>query len=305
MIYYDEKARRLISSLGWVDGPCIWVFDVDGRRSRLVHVSSSRFVALRRYADVLRIVHHGGIAPTVSLRRVSSIDREAALLEYDDRPYFSGDDELWSLVDPCVLVPRKSTTVLLYVDAPNKRVRELDLRWFYLGDYDLGYQRPIDCLTLPDREHVVVSIQRSSRLAVVNILENRKVGEIQLAGRSGNPELVLREDGNLIASDYDTLCRVDLEKMAITAAVRLQDESSGGTRQFIGDFIVQSEGIVVARPFSGDVLLVDESDFSVKASASTGAEPLQAVLVAGADVLGRDWKTGHVLEATLALPWKR
>jgi hypothetical protein len=228
MIFFEESTRSLISNLGWVDGPSIWLFDVDKRRSRLIPVSSAKYMSLLRFGDVLRIVRGGGVIPTLSLRRLSNLDEEAARVELDSgTPKFSGDDALWGRVDVCTIVPWKMKATLLCLDAKTKSVEEVDLSWLYEGDFDLAYQTVTDCLSLPDGEHAVVSVLRSSQLALLNIRENRKVADIQLASRfGGNPQLMLREDASLIVSNYDTLCRIDLNEMVTTAAALLQGHST-------------------------------------------------------------------------------
>ena len=62
----------------------------------------------------------------------------------------------------------------------------------------------------------------------------------------------------------------------------------------------RTEGVAVARPFSGDVLVLDEADFAVRGSAYTGGEPLQAVLASDSEVIGRDWKSGRILRGRVA-----
>ena len=143
-------------------------------------------------------------------------------------------------------------------------------------------------------------MQRSSRLVVLDIRKNEKIREISLADRGGNPLLTLLSDTQMLATDYDTMCRVDLDSMSLVASQRLQGDSDKRARQFVGDFSLDEAGILLARPFSGDAVLLDPSHFSILDRAVTGGEPLQAVRVSSNAVLARDWKTGHPLEGAFA-----
>lgn len=61
--------------------------------------------------------------------------------------------------------------------------------------------------------------------------------------------------------------------------------------------VIDRDGLVIACPFSGDVLLLDRSEF-IMIGREHGYQPLQAVQGAGSDMLARDWKTGAVLRGS-------
>ncbi len=135
-----------------------------------------------------------------------------------------------------MFAPLRQDDRLIKIDAIGQRVVELELSWYLKGGYDLVYQGLVDCLTLPHQDRVIVSVQRSSKLVLIDIEKNRPVGTIQLADRGGNPHLRMRTTEDFIASDYDTLCRVDIRSMSTIRSARLQGDASDGTRQFVGDY---------------------------------------------------------------------
>jgi hypothetical protein len=92
-------------------------------------------------------------------------------------------------------------------------------------------------------------------------------------------------------------CLVDLQAMRTVATTRLQYDIKG-VRSFVGDVRIDGDGLVIAGPFSRDVLLLDRNDFTIIARAHFGYEPLQAVQLAGAEMLARDWKSGAVLRGS-------
>jgi hypothetical protein len=273
------------------------VFDLASERIELIPIPDAKYVTVRRYGEVVRVVHFGGDTPTIAIRALSNLHHDAAVLRVArDSPTFLGDARLWANIDACALLPTKKGTRLISIDAPSRSVRFLDLTWYLQGEYDLGYQGLIDCLSPPGREYTIVSVQRSSRLVVLDIRKNEKIREISLADRGGNPLLTLLSDTAMLATDYDSMCRVDLDSMSLVASQRLQGDSDKGARRFVGDFSLDEAGITLARPFSGDAVLLDPSNFSILDRAFTGGEPLQAVRVSSNAVLARDWKTGHPLE---------
>lgn len=73
---------------------------------------------------------------------------------------------------------------------------------------------------------------------------------------------------------------------------------------FIGDLWVtpdESE-ILVPRPGSGDVLVLDSESLAIHASVYLGSEPLVAVALADGRIVARDWMTGSVLLGQLDRP---
>ena len=56
---------------------------------------------------------------------------------------------------------------------------------------------------------------------------------------------------------------------------------------------------VVARPFSGDVVVLDPTDLNTRFKCEIGHEPLEAVVLRDGGVVARDWQTGRLLRGQL------
>jgi hypothetical protein len=80
----------------------------------------------------------------------------------------------------------------------------------------------------------------------------------------------------------------------VVRSARLQGTAHRTQQLFIGDFAFSPDErlAVVARPFSGDVLAVDERTLMVVDSVRIGQQPLEVAALPGAEIVVRDWKTG-------------
>jgi hypothetical protein len=304
----DPERTTLISSLGWVDHDSLWHFDVSTSRVELlalgtgarylsVHSSGSRFFSVGHHFDGARfeLTVHGFSDP----RRILS----HAILNDDDRR-ITGDASVWGEV-PLLYVeylrfaPWKDF-VLLKVYPSGGKIEPQRLEW-YDDTYDKGYQGVVDVLQLPGEDFALISVQRSSRVIVHDLDTGMKRGEVDLGGRGGNPTLRLGNvDGEIWASDYDTLIVLRRNDLQILRSALLQ-EANAGTRQFIGDYAFQPDQdiCVVARPFSGDVVGIETGGLKVKSSVRLGRQPLEVAALAHGCVAARDWKTGDLLRGQL------
>ncbi|HEY3676416.1 MAG TPA: hypothetical protein VGK84_10545 [Candidatus Tumulicola sp.] len=297
---YLERAGVVIGNLGWIDKGRLWIYDVATKRVRKSETKSDRYVKVRRFGDLIQLNQSHGSTATISLRRIERLDEDVAELNIGTSDaQFAGDSTLWRTVDPTLLVKQPSKSIVIHIDADNLAVRRLDLSWYNGQTYDLGYQGLVDAMTLPDQKHALVSVQRSSKLVLIDIESNKKTGEIELADGHGNPLFKINEGNAIVTVDYDTICRVDLER-GVTILRRLLQEGHGNSRQFVGDATgVNSTGVLVPRPFSGDVLVLDRETFEPIRRGVTGQQPLEAVVTPENVVIARDWKTGNVLTAPL------
>src|SRR5579862_1016828 len=301
---FDKSARLLIDNMGWVDRGALWIYDLAKHKEKRIGIDGAKFLGLQAGEHgFFRAVHGESPDRAISVRRIAEPEIELTSVRFhDDEPVFVGEMELWKLVDSAAIVSTGTGQQLLRIDAAHGQVSNLDLSWFTNANYDLGYQQLVGCLTLPRSHLVVVSVQRSSRLIVIDAEKNRAVAQVMLANRSGNPTIQIRSASYLLASDYDTLCRVDIETMSIVATKQLQSTSAPNTRLFIGNYDLNPNGTcVVARPHSGDVLLVDSEGFEALSSAPTEGQPLSVCMVSETRVVTRDWKTGRVCETEFSI----
>lgn len=156
-------------------------------------------------------------------------------------------------------------------------------------------------LEIPDSPFPIVSIARDSNPVLHDPKTNQAVRKLSLAGRNGNPEFRLRRSANEFwANDYDCMVKLDATTLTVKQAERLQDAASG-TMQFIGNFSFDpTEALcLAARPFSGDVVVLDADSMRQKQRLALGRQPLDVGLLADGTVIARDWKTGDVLEHKL------
>jgi hypothetical protein len=205
-----------------------------------------------------------------------------------------GDSQLWDQVDQSVFVQTDIGPRIFWIDVANKEVFDLDLSWYNSNNYDLIYQGIVDCIALPEVGLVAVAVQRSSELILIDPRQNLRIGAITLAGRDGNPTLSRRSATEFIASDYDCLCLVDAKTGAVRCSAVLQEPGPENTRQFIGDYDSQDTSCAVARPFSGDVLLLDLTTLAERTRAAVSGQPLEICMTSDSGFVTRDWKTGEV-----------
>jgi hypothetical protein len=294
-LIFDANAQLVVGNMGWIDRGALWTFDVRSQQEARIPVEGSTFLSLRAGANgFLRLIHHQSPDQAVSIRHTREPHIELASVRLrQGRATFFGDAALWRHVEPAAIIATDFGQKAILIDAGRLRVTDLDLTWFTSENYDLGYQGLVDSITLRSTGNIIISVQRSSTLVIIDQSLNERVGSIALASRGGNPRLQLRNDTDLFACDYDTLCRIDTQSLVVLSSARLQD-AAGNTQQFIGDYEVTPGKLVVARPFSGDVLLLDPDDFRAVGQTQVGGQPLAVCKLSGQRVITRDWKTGRV-----------
>src|SRR5262245_11833148 len=299
--------RAVLSSMGWVEGDALWRFDIaDGRVTTIPLGSGAQYLTLHDAGDRFAVAHHfDGRRFEVSVRACSEPDAVLARATAGSGgTRVDGDSGAWRgvprLYVPYLAVPPWSDYVLMKIDAPAGRVEIQELSW-YDESYDKGYQGVISVLELPDRRHALISVQRSSRLILHDIETGARRRTIDLGGQLGNPQLYHRaEDGEVWATDYDTVAVVRADDWSVRKKARIQG-AAPGTQQFIGDlaFAPDTGLCVVARPFSGDVVAIDRRTLRIQSSAPLGAQPLLVAALANGEIVARDWKTGALLRGRL------
>lgn len=217
---------------------------------------------------------------------------------------------------------------LFLLDARREVVDHQELDWFFSDrSYDLGYQGIVGGAEVPDSDLVIISVHRDSRLVLHDPVGRRKVGEIDLAGRGrGSPTPRFRKIAReLWVDDYDTLVRLDPLDWRLLDALQLQPGSMDPQafrspflpdlelpslqgvehRAFIGEFAfnLDESACAVARPFSGDVLLLDTRAFKVTARTVTGGYPLDLALMSNGVIFARAWNTGDLLPSSMWVPY--
>lgn len=294
-MFFDHHTQAAFGHLGWIDGGGLWTWDAATGQERRIPVPAARYVRIDHHAEgIVRLTWIDGQTTVVSLRACATPDREQARLTFGDRGYrFTGEASIWGEAFSLLFGDR-----LRLVDGRAQTVTVLDMSWFNDEVYDRGYQAPVDSLWLPDLGRVIVSVQRSSRLVEVDVAANAPIGFIDLADRGGNPRLARLSGNRFVASDYDVICLVDGQSGAVCSSPVLQPPLPPNTHQFIGDYAVHGDRCAVARPFSGDVLLLDIEGFATRDSIQVGGQPLEVCFTSESAFVTRDWKTGIVRTGT-------
>lgn len=290
----NSDATIVVDNLGWVDRGALWIYDVREERERRLEIADADHLGIEAAGNDLFLLKHNIPALTVSLRAFDAPEVELASIRYEgSRWRFTGDKTLWRSADRAIVIQDPAGPQLFWMDPADDTVSQLDLSWFNAKSYDLGYQGIVDCLPIPATDQIWVSIQRSSTLIVMDRNTNQRVGQIELAGRSGNPRLRLLTGRRVLASDYDTLCVIDIDSQT-TRETRLLQKPIGGRRHFVGDYDVRDSTCAVARTFSGDALLLDTESWAELARTRVEGQPLSMCLLKDGRFIARDWQTGHL-----------
>lgn len=293
---YDPGTQTIVDNLGWVDKGSLWVYSVPESKVRNVAVEDSSYLGLKPgVGGLFRLVHHGSADIAVSIRHIGEPEVELASLRFDKgQPRFNGDEGLWSNVDASLLFHTGTGPRLCWIDASAGTVAELDLSWYNAEQYDLDYQGLVDCISFSRAGLVVVGVQRSSTLVLIDLASNQRTGTIGLADRNGNPGFSRLKGNQLMTSDYDSLCVVDVVTGVARCSQPVQPPSGPNARQFIGDFDPDGRMCAVARPFSGDAVQVDLETFEVRARAPVPGQPLAICMTSASAFVTRDWKSGRM-----------
>jgi hypothetical protein len=300
MIASPERTT-VLSSLGWVEGDAIWCFDAGSGRVRTIpqntgarhtslHTSNSeRFVAVHHF-DGSRFL------ASVSLFSAPEITVSAASYE-NGRTHLSGNPAAWQGLPQLYvahLAGGWNDYVLIRIESGHIHIQRLE---WYDSSYDKGYQAVFDVIALPDPRYALMSVSRSSELIVHDLETGRAHQKITLGAQHGNPRLAVRGD-ELWATDYDTLVVVDTQSWRVLRKKRLQG-AAAAAGQFIGDFSFSPDGTCcVARPYSGDVVALDDR-LKIVRSVKLGRQPQEAIELPNGDVIARDWKTGDLLRGRM------
>lgn len=305
----DPAERFVVSSLGWVDGSALWVLDVRSSQARLAQIGDAKYLSLHRgRAGHFAVVHHydgDRLVITAHSFEMPSDVLSRVIISGESRR-FEGPLAPWSNVPrfyvAYLVQPAWSDFALVSVSREEATLQTFE--WFD-DSYDKGYQGVVGVTEIPNSGHLLVSVQRSSKVILYDPVARQKRGEVVLSGGHGNTRLFFRSRvAELWADDYDTLVKVEPTTWRMERSRKLQDAASG-TAQFIGQFTFNAaeDLCAVARPFSGDIVGIDPDTLRTKYQAKVGSQPLEVALLRDRRVLARDWKTGNLLTGELSRAW--
>jgi len=304
-VLLSSDGSTAVSNLGWVDKGSLWILSVGDLSLGMVKLGESAYLRLRMGTDDCFTAQHGGRErfdrfevtvhhlsdPAAVLARVSLEGAEAT---------FQGDTTAWARAPVWYVdyfrLPASAEYRLFRIDATTRRVEHQDFAWYTPQRYDVGYQGVIGVTAIPGDHRLLVSVQRSSTLVLHDPEARAEAGAVTLADRGGNPTVhFLRTRPEAWADDYDTVVRLDARTLRVRDKATLQS-AAGNVRQFVGA-LAFDEGehrCVVARPYSGDIAVLDVARFKVVGRVGVGGQPLDVALARDGRVFARDWKTGEL-----------
>ena len=306
----DES--KIISSLGWVDKGSLWILETGSDDIRRIELSDAKYISLHgNSGQYFSIVHHfDGKRVDISAHSFHKPESAISTIHWENGTgSFEGDVEIWKKVPRAypeyLKRPSKSDFYLLYVDPFRPKLNVIDLDW-YDDSYDKMYQGVIGAVAVPKTSKLIISVQRNSNPILFDIDGRKLIRKLTLSDRNGNPHLFFRRTADeLWADDYDTLLSIDPKSWAVKKSARLQDAAEN-TMQFIGNYAFNKDETLcaVARPFSGDVIVLDTNRFKVTHQSKLGKHPLEVCLLSNGTIYSRDWQTGDLLKGKIKRKWR-
>ena len=306
----DRAGTRAVSSMGWLERGALWVCDVDSDIPRSVYLSQAESLRLFEGADdhfaVVHDFRRDGLR--IGVHCIATPDKEIAACEIADpsTARFHGDAEIWSKV-PRYYVgyitgdkDGRAADYLIAIEREPPRARLTPLNWL-TKPLDEDYEAPTSVIETPDRRWIIVSMSRTSTLIVLDPRRNVVERKLKLAARRGNPHPRFRMGDEMWADDYDTLVRISGEGWRQKDTLRVQSEGPDGSMQFIGEFAFTADRTqcLVARPFSGDLAVIDAERFKIERTHALGGQPFEIALLRDASVIARDRRSGLMLRTSL------
>jgi hypothetical protein len=304
-----------ISNMGWLDGGSLWSYMLGDSRPELVPVSDSKWLSIIGGTnDWFVLIHQDDEESTRltvhSLQSIAEIassielgtskTKSEALSEIVDLPIL-GEKSKWSFLPKAYAIRTLTGPSLLLVDWKKGTSEIRTLSW-HMEFYDTMYQGILEVVEIPGSPLLLISIQRDSAPVIYDHVKGKVVRKLKLADRNGNPQLFFRRQApELWASDYDTLVKMDSRSYDVLDTVKLQEGQAGMARSNIGKYYFSPDErfCLVARPHSGDIVIVDPSSFRVVSNIETEGLPEDAGLLGHDHVISRDLKTGHLRQAVL------
>ena len=306
----DSTEAVAIATRPHLDGGSIWICDLTTRSSRIAPISTAqRLSIVSGRNDKFAVVHRfdSGDFGVSAHSFESPIDPVSVIDSARSVVSIHGDRAIWEDLPSAYVVFSAPSAgsyddwvkhSLLLVDKEARTVEAVGLLW-YEEDYDPMDQPIESVLELPDQGMLVFSIGRTSHLVLWDVQSRRVIRKVSLAGRHGTPQLRLRYRGGrkeLWASDYDTLLRLNPADWRIQDSRRLQQDIEG-VGQYIAEYAFNKDESLcaVARPASGDVVILDAEQFRVVGHAYTGQDPHDVALARNGAVFARTLRTGKLL----------
>jgi hypothetical protein len=295
---YDSNLKYAISNLGWVDKGNLWIFSTVTKNVETVKLSDAQYLSIQKGENGYFAVGHyyDDSRFEVSLHHSSVPAKAVCKLSFDSfKNSKEGDIKLLCHIPKYYIANLNINNEFkfhLFKIENGKLVLDDDkINWYYNGNFDFGYQGLIGVTEYKDE--LLFCVQRDGSLYRYSLISNEIIEKIPLANKYGNPRITFSSSfSELWVDDYDTLLKVNPQNWKIEKYKLLQ-EANKGTGQFIGSYSIIKDSIVVPRPFSSDILILDKN-LNLKDSFKVGNQPLEAVLLDKL-IVARDWQTGKLI----------
>jgi hypothetical protein len=291
----------LLSNFGWVDHGRIWSYDHSRRDVRMIEISEADWLDISRgnSSETFVAAYSLGGRYILEAHNADSSGGIVASVEVaGERALFSGDRAAFEGNTLFLYRLRNGAMPYGLVEIGPKGVSARPIPWFTDREYDTMYQSVTSVLELPTGE-LLFGSQRGSALVLCDPIDLRPIRRVPLADRGGNHAPFLRSGGTEVwAVDYDTVVRLDTDTLTVQDTWYGQP-ATDGTRMFLGDVWCADDRspLLIARPGSGDVVMIDTDSLRIRQAWRTGRQPFTAALVDG-ELIARDWKTGDLLRST-------
>ena len=293
----DSKLKYALSNLGWIDKGNLWIFSSETKEVQTFKLSDADYLTLQKGEnDYFAICHHYNNSSRfeVSLHHFADPKNIVCKICFDNYEFSAiGDVKLLHNIPRYYLASLKSDNKFhLFLIRDGQFVLDDEkTRWYYEGAFDFGYQGLIGVTECKDE--LIFCVQRDGSLYRYSLISNEIIDRVLLANRYGNPRITFSDEfKELWVDDYDSLLKIDPQTWRVEYLKQLQP-SDNGSGQFIGSYSLIDDLIVVARPFSSDILILDKKLNQIN-KYMIGNQPLEAVLLDGL-IVARDSKTGQLL----------
>ena len=293
----DSNFKYVISNLGWVDKGNLWIYSSEKKDIESFRLSDAQYLSIHKGENDYFSVGHNfnDTRFEITVHHFSDPTKVVCKLSFDNfKNTVDGDINLLCHVPKYYIaslnINNEFRFHLFRIENGQLSVIDDKINWYYEGNFDFGYQGLIGVTEYEDE--LIFCVQRDGSLYRYSLISNEIIEKIPLANKYGNPRVTFCENfSELWVDDYDTILKVNPKTWKIENYKLLQPDDKG-SGQLIGSYSINKDLIVVPRPFSSDILILDK-DLNPKASIKVGNQPLEAVLLDKL-LVAREWQTGEL-----------
>jgi len=192
------------------------------------------------------------------------------------------------------------------VNIQNRTFKNFKIEYEALKPLDPGYSMPCGITALiPGSVEVLITLSRNAHFVLFDLASGDSQF-VELPYRYGGAKFVSMNEDEAWLTNYHTLCKVDLQSRSVVKSNRLQpDTFDGKIGRKISTFIGTPhrpqgiEGWLVPRPYSGDILWVDDKTINPIGRIPTGGRPHDIVEFDNGDLLVLDHSSDNFQTANI------